>query len=180
MEAGQRVSWYMAEGTPDGLQVEWTGEVVGHFSEGCTTVQVPDGRQFEIPTSHVRLEDPPFRPEPVPYVPTLDPADPFDAVIIDMVLTNRRKRHDYTPQGGSPWANFDYVERRVTERYGLSPEQVSGIASFVLLTTKDARLDALSTREVPENEAEIDTYRDKAVYHVIEYARRRYPNGKVE
>lgn len=103
---------------------------------------------------------------------TLDPADPFDAVLVDIVLTNRRKRHDYVAKDASPWSNFDLVEAQVNGTPGLATE--------VLVATKQARLAALATREgLPQNESVEDTLLDRAVYSVIALGRYRYPDGKV-
>ena len=102
----------------------------------------------------------------------LDPNDPFEATLIDMVTVNRAKRHDYTREGSSPWDNFDGVEQAL----GLP----AGTATDVLIATKMHRKKALATREVgPQNEALEDTLLDHAVYAVIAYARHLYPTGKV-
>ena len=114
-----------------------------------------------------------------PEAVTLDPTDPFDAVLIDIVLTNRKKRHDYTSSGTSPWSNFDITEARIARRYGLDPDQVRGMAVDSMLFTKDTRLDALRSRGSAMNESVDDTELDSAVYAIIRYARRKFPDGTV-
>jgi hypothetical protein len=94
----------------------------------------------------------------------LDPADPFEAAVIEIVATNRRKRNDYTLEPASgPFWNFD----RTAAQTGLDPRQVVE----VFIATKQARLQALTTsgRE-PVNEAVEDTVLDRAVYAVIALA----------
>lgn len=97
----------------------------------------------------------------------LDPADPFEAALIGMVATNRRKRNDYTvdPAGGPFW-NFE----RSAAQTGMTREQVVE----VFIATKQARLEALTTSgRPPANEAIDDTIEDRAVYAVIALAMRR-------
>lgn len=110
---------------------------------------------------------------------TLDPADPFDAVLIDMVQTNRAKRHDYTTRNSSAWENFDIAEERAARRYGLDREQIRGLAVDMMLFTKDTRLDAIVSRGKAVNESAEDTLLDEAVYAIIRYGRSRYPDGTV-
>ncbi len=111
-------------------------------------------------------------PAPRPAGLLLDPNDPFEATLIDMVTVNRAKRHDYTQEGSSPWDNFDGVEQGL----GLP----AGTSTDVLIATKMHRKKALATREgEPRNEALEDTLLDLAVYAVIAYARHLYPTGKV-
>jgi hypothetical protein len=94
----------------------------------------------------------------------LDPADPFEAALIRMVHTNRRKRNDYTvdPKAGPFW-NFEQTAAQV----GTTPRMVVEMN----IAQKQARLCALWTsgRE-PANEAVDDTILDRAVYSVIALA----------
>lgn len=93
----------------------------------------------------------------------LHPDDPFDAALIPIVLTNRRKRADYAVDG-DPFSNF----RETAEEMDFdSPVQS---ADFNVVQ-KQARLKALRrNKRAPENEAVIDTYLDRAVYSIIAYA----------
>lgn len=103
---------------------------------------------------------------------TLDPADPFEAILVEIVETNRRKRADYTSEGSSPWENFDRTEEQVAGFHGVAVE--------TLIATKQARLRALRSRgNDPQNESIADTLLDRAVYSIIALARSKYPSGKV-
>lgn len=102
----------------------------------------------------------------------LDPKDPFDTVLSEIVLTNRRKRHDYVASEASPWENFDRVEDQTQGGHGSATE--------ALIAVKQARLRALATRQdLPKNESVEDTLLDRAVYSIIALGRYRYPSGKV-
>lgn len=100
---------------------------------------------------------------------TLDPRSPFEAALIPIVETNRRKLLDYTSPGSSAWENFD--------RAG---DQTGSDTVEVLIATKQARLRALRLRGGdPQNESVQDSLLDRAVYSIIAYARSKYPSGKV-
>lgn len=106
----------------------------------------------------------------------LNPEDPFERVLIDMVETNRRKRKDYAIDG-SPFSNFD------------DTAQAMGIDGFAAVDSalfnihqKLARLRSLRLNgrtNDTQNEAVVDTYLDLAVYGVIALAIHRFPDGKV-
>lgn len=110
-------------------------------------------------------------------VDVLNPDDPFERVIMDMVATNRRKRADYAVDG-SPWSNFDDTANAL------------GIPGFTPVDSvnfnieqKSARLRSLRKNgrmQDPRNESVTDTYLDRAVYSVIALAMHTYPTGKVE
>jgi hypothetical protein len=95
----------------------------------------------------------------------LDPKDPFEAVLIPMVETNRKKRADYA-RDNDPFSNF-----RET-----APFTVSGTPEFAAIfncAQKLSRLLALAHNgrlENPQNEAVEDTFLDNAVYAVIALA----------
>lgn len=88
----------------------------------------------------------------------VDPDDPFDKVIIEILELNRRKRADYT--SGGPFDNFKHSAGQVN--------QPAGVGLEVLLATKQARLRTLlfAGRE-PNNESIRDSVLDRAVYAVI-------------
>jgi hypothetical protein len=94
----------------------------------------------------------------------LDPADPFEAVLIDMVATNRKKRADYANKDDA-FVNF----RRSSGLLGIpgfGPKE----AALHNITQKLARLQALreaGRMDDPKNESVQDTYLDLAVYAVI-------------
>lgn len=94
----------------------------------------------------------------------LTPKDPFEAIIIKMVETNRKKRKDYAGDNPNPFQNFYDSSNQV----GLSP----GASCEVLIGTKQARLKTLLPRywdgfDGPQNEPIEDTLLDRAVYSVI-------------
>ena len=94
----------------------------------------------------------------------LDPDDPFDNVLIDIVNMNRRKRKDYAADSDI-FSNFrDSASNLGLEGFG--PAE----AAYQLLLTKVARLRSLRINgrmEDPSNESVLDTYLDLAVYAVI-------------
>lgn len=92
---------------------------------------------------------------------TLDPADPFERAVIDIVETNRRKRADYTR------GKWDENFVRVADQTGLTREQVVECH----IGTKQARLFALTHNDrPPANESIRDTKLDRAVYSIIALA----------
>lgn len=107
---------------------------------------------------------------------SLNPDDPFERVIIDMVETNRRKRADYAVDG-SPWSNFDDVANSL----GITGFAPVDSANFNI-EQKSARLRSLRKNgrmDDPANESVADTYLDRAVYSVIALAMHKYPEGRV-
>jgi hypothetical protein len=97
----------------------------------------------------------------------LDPNDPFDAALIPIVETNRRKRKDYAADG-DPFSNF----KATAGGLGLDGFGPTEAAIFNVLQ-KLARLQSLRTNgrlHDTANEAVIDTYLDLAVYSIIAYA----------
>lgn len=108
---------------------------------------------------------------------TLNPDDPFERVIMDLVTTNRSKRADYALDG-SPWSNFDDTANALGIE-GFSPVDSANFN----IEQKSARLRSLRKNgrtEDPANESVADTYLDRAVYSVIAFAMLRYPSGRVE
>lgn len=98
---------------------------------------------------------------------TLDPADPFDAALIPIVLTNRRKRADYA-KDGNPFSNFELTAGMLSLD-GFGPAE----AALFNVCQKVARLAALRANgrmNETVNEAVIDSYLDLAVYSIILYA----------
>lgn len=107
----------------------------------------------------------------VPGIPqnktTLDPNDPFDAALIPIVETNRRKRKDYAADG-DPFSNFKVTSQGMGMA-GFGPTE----AAIFNVLQKLARLQSLRTNgriHDTANEAVIDTYLDLAVYSIIAYA----------
>lgn len=110
-------------------------------------------------------------------VDVLNPDDPFERVILDMVATNRRKRADYAVDG-SPWSNFDDTANAL----GIDGFTPVDSVNFNI-EQKSARLRSLRKNgrmRDPRNESVTDTYLDRAVYSVIALAMHTYPTGKVE
>jgi hypothetical protein len=98
---------------------------------------------------------------------TLDPSDPFDAALIPIVQTNRKKRADYA-KDGSPFDNFE-TSSSLIGLEGFGPTQ----SALFNVTQKLARLKSLRQNgrmDDPQNEAVLDTYLDLAVYGILAYA----------
>lgn len=112
-----------------------------------------------------------------PFV--LDPNDPFEAVLIEMVTTNRAKRLDYAVDG-SPFSNFDGTAQMM---YLAGVDEFTSLDSVVFnICQKLVRRGSLvinGRADDPTNEPLEDTYKDLAVYATILYAMSRYPDGKV-
>jgi hypothetical protein len=109
----------------------------------------------------------------------LDPNDPFEAVLIEMVTTNRAKRKDYAVDG-SPFSNFDGTAQIM---YLAGIDEFSSLDSVVFnIAQKLVRRGSLvinGRADDPTNEPLEDTYKDLAVYATILYAMSRYPDGVV-
>jgi hypothetical protein len=112
----------------------------------------------------------------IPYPPAvdlpkgslvLDPADPFDAALIPIVETNRKKRKDYAADG-DPFSNFT-TSSDFLGLAGFGPTE----AALFNVTQKLARLKALRANgrmHRAANESVADTYLDLAVYGILTYA----------
>lgn len=101
----------------------------------------------------------------------LDPNDPFEAALIPMVETNRRKRADYAADG-DPFSNF-----RITS--GFAGFENAWLSALFNCQQKLARITALRKNgrlAEPKNEAVEDTLLDNAVYGVIALAIYRQSN----
>jgi len=98
---------------------------------------------------------------------TLDPNDPFDAAIIPIVETNRKKRADYA-QDGDPFDNFKTTSGLLGLK-GFGPVE----SALFNVLQKVARLKSLRQNgrmSATRNESVSDTYLDLATYAVIAYA----------
>jgi hypothetical protein len=98
---------------------------------------------------------------------TLDPNDPFDAALIPIVQTNRKKRADYA-KDGNPFDNFE-TSSALLGLEGFGPTE----SALFNVTQKLARLKSLRQNgrmDDLQNEAVADTYLDLAVYGVLAYA----------
>jgi hypothetical protein len=108
--------------------------------------------------------------EPEPWVNqhiSLNPHDPFEAALISIVETNRRKRRDYA-EDGSPFSNF----QETSSRLGMDGFGARESALFNVLQ-KLARLTSLRKNgrmNDTANETVDDTFLDLAVYAIITYA----------
>jgi hypothetical protein len=97
-------------------------------------------------------------------VVVLDPNDPFDAALIPIVRTNRKKRADYALDG-DPFSNFKETSAALGVP-GFGPVE----AALFNVLQKLARLKSLRANgrmNDTANEAVADTYLDLAVYAVI-------------
>ena len=96
---------------------------------------------------------------------TLNPNDPFEKVIVDMVLTNRAKRADYA-KDDDIFSNF-----AVTSAFAGFPNR--WLSALFNCQQKLARIQSLVANgrlSDPKNEAILDTLLDNAVYATIAYA----------
>jgi hypothetical protein len=101
---------------------------------------------------------------------TLDPEDPFDAALIPIVQTNRRKRSDYS-RDGDPFSSFR-TSSGLLGLEGFGPVE----AGLFNITQKLSRLKSLRENgrmDDPKNEAVADTYLDMAVYAILVFAMAR-------
>lgn len=94
----------------------------------------------------------------------LDPADPFDAALIEMAQLHRKKRADYAADGDR-WSNF----RTTADLLGMEGFGTQE-AIEVNIAQKMARLQSLRLNgrmDDPKNESVLDTRRDLCVYAVL-------------
>jgi hypothetical protein len=93
----------------------------------------------------------------------LDPDDPFDAAVMEMVRINRSKRHDYA----NPVNIFDNFEVNA-QMMGL-PGYDRKEDCFSMVTRKVSRIRNLRGRDA-QHESVVDSYLDLAVYAALLYA----------
>lgn len=94
----------------------------------------------------------------------LDKDDSFEAALIGMVLTARKKRKDYA-QDANPFSNFEGTAAKLAIP-GFGRKE----AALFNVLQKIERLSALRANgrmDDPQNEAVIDTYLDLAVYSTL-------------
>ena len=102
----------------------------------------------------------------------LDPADPIDAVLLEIHELNRRKRADYAIDGAGPFSPFSNF-------YGMAarlrlPGFDTALAIESHIASKEERLVALRTNgRPPQNESVLDTLLDRAVYACLAVAHAR-------
>jgi hypothetical protein len=94
----------------------------------------------------------------------LDPTDPFERIVYDMIQMNRKKRHDYASDG-------DIIQnfRRNADMVALlEPKYDIFVDCFSMVTRKISRLqNLLGSGKTPNNESIEDTLTDLAVYCVL-------------
>ena len=101
----------------------------------------------------------------------LDPEDPFEETLIEIVHMRRRKRVDYE-HDNEPWSNFTFCAHAV----GITAAE----SALHMVALKMSRLAALKANgRGPKNESVNDSYLDCAVYAVLALAIRRHPDGRV-
>lgn len=95
-------------------------------------------------------------------MPRSNYADPFDEVLAEVSVINRKKRADYATDE-NPWSNF--------KAGGDQVGQPAGVAVEVLIAIKQARLrELLFSGRVVNNESVRDTLLDRATYSLIALA----------
>lgn len=93
----------------------------------------------------------------------LDPNDPIEARLIEMVILNRAKRNDYATND-NPFQNFELVAAAMAlEGY----DRVQDALSMVI--RKTSRIVNLRGRD-PSNESLLDSWKDMALYAVLGWA----------
>lgn len=100
----------------------------------------------------------------------LDPTDPIDKVLAEMVALNRRKRADYA-HDGDPLSNF-YRTAQIMRTKGYSGWSALTSVEYAL-AIKEARLEALRANgrfNLTQNESVRDSLLDQAVYAVLAIA----------
>lgn len=95
---------------------------------------------------------------------SLNPDDPFEAALIPIVETNRRKRADYAVDG-DPFSNF-----RGTAEFIGRPAWTSALFNVSQKMERVKSLRANGRADSPANEPLRDTVLDLAVYAVIAWA----------
>jgi hypothetical protein len=107
-----------------------------------------------------------------PFTPlgeiTLDPTDPFDAAVAEIVRINRRKRADYALDGGDVFSNFRQTSEVIAVE-GFGPAD-SALFNVIQKVMRLRSLRANGRMDDPANEAAADTYLDLAVYAIIALA----------
>lgn len=101
---------------------------------------------------------------------TLDPDDPIDSVLAEMVTLNRRKRADYA-HDGDPLSNF-FRTAEIMRAKGYKEFDAMTSVDY-LLAVKEARMEALRANgrvDQPSNESVRDTLLDESVYAVLRTA----------
>ncbi len=126
-------------------------------------MKAPTNGGFPV-ISATPIKDEPLNPVAIDAV-ALDPNDPFEAALIPMVQTNRKKRADYA-HDGDIFSNFDSTSNFA----GFETRWMSALFNC---SQKLARISALRGNgrlDDPANEAVEDTLLDNAVYGVIALA----------
>jgi hypothetical protein len=99
---------------------------------------------------------------------TLDPTDPFDAAVAEIVKINRRKRADYALDGGDVFSNFRQTSEVIAVD-GFGPADAA-LFNVIQKVMRLRSLRANGRMDDPANEATADTYLDLAVYAIIALA----------
>jgi hypothetical protein len=98
----------------------------------------------------------------------LNPTDPFDAAVAEIVRINRRKRADYALDGGDVFSNFRQTSEVIAVE-GFGPAD-SALFNVIQKVMRLRSLRANGRMDDPANEATADTYLDLAVYAIIALA----------
>jgi hypothetical protein len=99
---------------------------------------------------------------------TLDPTDPFDAAVAEIVRINRRKRADYALDGDDVFSNFRQTSEVIAVD-GFGPADAA-LFNVIQKVMRLRSLRANGRMDDPANEAAADTYLDLAVYAIIALA----------
>lgn len=101
-----------------------------------------------------------YENEPDGGGPTLNLKDPFEKILSEMVLLQRRKANDYAAEGDKLKNMREVVNTLGIEGYDV----VADCEAMVI--RKTARINNLRGRE-PSNESVRDSYLDRAIYAIL-------------
>lgn len=148
----------IASSSEPGLDKEGTGEIGLQFGEPNPAFQ--QALEKTLP--------PAYRTSPEPV--QLDPDDPIDSILIEMVKLNRRKRADYGLDG-DPTSNF-FRTAEIMRAKGYKDWTALTSVEYAM-AIKAARVEALRANgrlDETQNESVRDTLLDQAVYSVLALA----------
>lgn len=133
--------------------------------DDAVTGEIPAVQFRDPPTQAIEvaaIEQRSFDPHEVVSDIILDPFDPLEARIIEMVEIHRRKRADYASEA-NPYQNFDRNAAALgIEGYGPLEDALS------MINRKIGRIINLRGRD-PRNESVLDSWLDLAVYSLLGY-----------
>ena len=145
-------------------KIDWNAVVLNET--GINLMATPSPTPRERVTTNPPADNINFYQDTKDGMILLDPSDPFEAAVADLVNMNRKKRRDYAVDG-DPFSNFKLTSDLVNIP-GFGPVE----SAYFNLCQKVARLSSLRANgrmDETANESVTDTYLDLAVYAIIVY-----------